>query len=238
MNYYLNVKPIHSSEDREKVLRYFIPYLNSIPVGLERENCIVKLSKITGFESDVIRGEINKESVSENKETIIPIEKSYRKIKPQNQGALENAERLMLYYMLHNREAVEFFIKSIDSFYNETYQTIANFIIEYENERQTDIEISLLLSDIESQGFDNTEELRNIATILSEDTSYPPFNYETIENCARTIKSEKDKKYEKTKLSDSLLGKTKDEQAELYNEKLKEKRKRLAQGAIERKKHG
>ncbi len=238
MNYYLNVKPINSSEDREKVLRYFIPYLNSIPVGLERENYIVKLSKITGFEPDVIRGEINKESISENEETIIPIGKSYRKIKPQKQGALENAERLMLYYMLHNREAVEFFVKSIDSFYNETYQTIANFIIEYENERQTDIEISLLLSDIESQGLDNTEELRNIATILSEDTSYPPFNYETIENCARTIRSEKDKKYEKTKLNDSLLGKSKDEQAELYNEKLKEKRKRLAQGAIERKKHG
>ncbi len=221
LNYYLNVKQLSSKEDREKVLRYFIPYLSNIPPGLEKENNIAKLSRITGYEASLIRREANSTENREDAEEYYVTPKTrYRRLKRENKGRLDFAEKQMLYYMLHNREAVEFFKTSIDSFYNETYQTIANFVIEYENKRNADIEISLLLSDIESSEFDNADELSSLATMISDENSYPPFSLENIEALARTIKAEKDKKYEKATLEKELLGKSKAEQAEIYKKAL------------------
>ncbi len=221
LNYYLNVKQLSSKEDREKVLRYFIPYLSNIPPGLEKENNIAKLSRITGYEASLIRREANStENREDAEEYCVTPKTSYRRLKRENKGRLDFAEKQMLYYMLHNREAVEFFKTSIDSFYNETYQTIANFVIEYENKRNADIEISLLLSDIESSEFDNADELSSLATMISDENSYPPFSLENIEALARTIKAEKDKKYEKATLEKELLGKSKAEQAEIYKKAL------------------
>ncbi len=224
MNYYLNVKRLSSKEDREKVLNYFIPYLSSIPAGLDRENYIVKLSRITGYEAEVIRSQVNKTPLPNKEEQIVPNVRRTR-IKTENRGALDVAEKLMLYYMLHEREAVEYFKNSIDSFYNDTYQTIANFIIEYENARDANIEISLLLSDIEQSGFDNAEELRNLATVLADETSYPPFSLEQVEACAKRIRIEKEKKYEKEHLRENLIGKTPEEKAKLMNEALQRRQK-------------
>ena len=228
MNYYLNVKKLSSKEDREKVLRYFIPYLASIPAGLDRENNIAKLSRITGYESEVIRSQISQTPEKAAKEESIVPSVSKARIKIDNRGALDAAERLMLYYMLHEREAVEYFRTYIDAFYNTTYDTIANFIVEYENKRNTNIEISLLLSDIEQKGLDNTEELTALATALSDDTSYPPFSLEQAEACAKRIRSEKDKKYEKESLKKELIGKTPEEKADIMNKALEKKRQKFA----------
>lgn len=225
MNYYLNFKPLTTAEDRAKVLKYFIPFLRSIPAGLEKENYVAKLSRITGYESELIRDQVNTKTETVNNDEPVVVTK--RNVKVDTKGGLDTAEKMALYYMLHEREAVEYFKQAIDSFYNETYQMIANFVIEYDTVRQNNIDVALLINDIEMSEVENAEELRNVATLLSDEQSYPPYSVSQMETCAKVIREEKDKKHQKQTLQKELLGKTRDEKAELYNEQLKLRRQRF-----------
>lgn len=226
LNYYTNTKPLKTLDDKKKVLFYFLDYLRDMESGIIRDNYIAKLSKATGFEMSVIREKANAKRVTQadQEETVISVDQVENEILHPEQTIRKRlliAEREMLFYMLSSVDAVKYFEKNIDSFYYATYNSIANFVMEYVDENQKTVNVSSLIGEISNRGGDNIEELISKVSEVSEDTIHPPLtegDYTLFENCAIAIKEEKDKIHDKKKTSEALPGKTLDEQKVLIAE--------------------
>lgn len=235
INYYTNVKHLSTPEEKAKVMHYFIPQLRNIPPGLERENTIVKLSKATGYEKEAIRSEINKASPGEKTEEEIDytqeVETDAWRPKDVFRKRLFKAERETLYYMLSHPEAVRFFLENIDNFSTDSYNEIANYIVDYINNRGDDeISLPLLMGDIESN---DEEEDRDslISTIneVSNDNYHPDFSLDQLKACALAISEEKAKMSDEAQLKKNLTGKTVSDQAKALEEYAKRHKSRLRQ---------
>ena len=233
LNYYLNVKQLTSPEDRLRVLRYFIPFLRTIPAGIERENYIAKLARVSGYEADVIRGQIAQvepgKSTKEENEAASQFE--FDLIQPSRTfvSRLDNAERETLFYMLNEPDAVRYFRQSIDTFYNETYQAIANFILDYEQLRQSKIDVAILMNDIASSGVSDAELYEAKLSEIASDNYHPNYSEDQIVALAKVIREEKDKINDKIITQQKALGKPGDERAKLYDEFMKKKKREFAQ---------
>jgi tRNA A-37 threonylcarbamoyl transferase component Bud32 len=141
---------------------------------------------------------------------------------------LFRAEREILYYMLQKKEAVTFFEDNIETFYNEVYEKIANYIVDYMEKYQKQADVSSLLSEIAaSGGSEESDSLSNEITTLAMESNLPPYSEEEIQQCAAVIKEEKGKIYEKRTIDRSLDGKAEEDKVRLINEYAKKVRKRF-----------
>lgn len=236
LNYYINVKKLETPEDKKKAFNYFVPYLRNVPAGIERDNYIVKLSKATGFEERAIREQIK---IAPSNLTIASDEVGYgdqmemEMLHPEKRYVkrLVLAERETLYYMLQNPDAVAFFEKTIDSFYDDVYNEIANYVVDYVDRRQKPVDISELMGEISNKGSPDADTLESKLIEISGDRIHPPYSFDELNSCAATIKSEKDRLYDKESTEMSLQGKSSDEKAKLINEYAKRRLARLKRGA-------
>jgi DNA primase len=237
VDYYTNVKKLETPEERKKVMMYFIPFLRNMSPGLDRDNYIVKLSKATGYETQAIRDQVN----SQLPDTMSVDEITYgsqidaERLHPEKRFVrrLFLAEREALYYMLQNVEAVDYFNKSIEVFYTDTYNEIANYIREYVDERKKPIEVSSLISDIASGDSPDSDELQSELTKIAEDNYHPPYSPQTMEDCAKAIAEEKGRLYDKAETEKALQGKTDEEKAAVIQAYVE---RRQAQRAAKKKK--
>jgi DNA primase len=230
INYYTNVKKLDTPEDKKKVFMYFLPFLRNVPAGIERDNYVVRLSKATGYEEKAIRQQITALNPGEmsQEETAYGEEVHFEQLHPEQRYVkrLMLAERETLYYMLENRDAVKFFVTSIDSFYNKLYNDIANFVVEYTTKRDGPVEISSLIGDIASSDIADASELESEVGEIANDNYHPPYSLTAIQGCAMAIKEEKERIYDKKEVETSIAGKSNEEKAALikaYAERRKER---------------
>ncbi len=200
LNYYENVEKLVKQEDKMKVLKYSLPFLESIKDNLNRENNIAKLSKVTGYEPSIIRDQLRKienegqsiEHVTFSKE----LKLSDSAIAQRQLKRLETAEKKTLYYMLQNTDAVEYFNKNIFNFYIEDYEKIADLIVDYVDRTNEKVNIAILYDEIDqSEENEDTKKTLNkiIAYLTDEETAYEPYSEKNISDCAKVIYQEKGK---------------------------------------------
>ncbi len=197
LNYYENVEKLSKSEDKKKVLMYSIPFLRSMKYGLDRENDIIKLSKITGYEPEIIRSQIAKADSSDNslEEITYQDQQNFELFHPEAKYVkkLAFAEKQTLYYMLQNMDAVKYFEDNIDNFYYQVYEKIASFIVEYVDKNKEKVNIPILFSDIETSDDDDKEEMNRVLTeLIAGKLPYEPYSEENMASCAKAIKEGKE----------------------------------------------
>jgi len=197
LNFYQRVKKLSTSEEKRKVMLYFTPYLRGLEPGIEKENYLVKLSQATGYQIEAIRNVVNERpSGSLSKEeidyqTTVNEELLHPEKKPLKRLFL--AEREILFYMMKNPEAVDYFIKNIDAFYYPMYEEIANYVISYVSERKSPVDLALLLGDIQNSGCEDPDAIESkVAEILNDDC-HPPYSEKVLNVCAEAIQEEKQK---------------------------------------------
>lgn len=232
IDYYANVKKLDSPEEKKKVMMYFLPFLRNVPAGIDRENYIVKLSNATGYEIKAIREQINETSPQDlsQEETIYIDEVETERLHPEKRllKRLMKAEREVLYYMLTNIGAVEYFETSIDSFYYPIYNEIANYILEYVDRRKAPVVVSSLLGDIASSAPDNVDQLEAKVSEIAGDTYHPPYEKKVLDDCSMAIREEKERLHDMRSTEQALMGKSEEEKAKIIQDYAARRRMRLS----------
>lgn len=236
LNYYQNVEKLTRQEDKLKVLQYSLPFIESTKNNLDRENNIIKLSKITGYEPAIIREQLKKIENDDDSLDEITYSNNFNlsetAIAQRELKKLETAEKKTLYYMLQNTDAVEYFTKNIFNFYIENYEKIADLIVDYVYRTNEKVNIAILYNEIDqSEENDDVKHSLNeiIANLTSEEVAYEPYSEKNIADCAVVIYQEKGKISKKQSFNDKLREtpeKNKGELMKQYANSIKERIKK------------
>lgn len=231
IGYYTNVKALSTQEDKKKALLYFLPFVRNVEPGIDRDNYLAKLSKATGYEIEAIRRQLgrNEEEGLSKDEIISGDQVDYEMTHPDQKYAkrLFVAEREALYYMLNSMEAVSYFEKNIDSFYNSVYNEIANYITDYVGSRGKAVDVSSLIGDIGSKGADDADSLEAKVGEIASDNYHPPYSDESMSDCAVQIRKEKEKLHDERTTKEKMSGKSDEEKAAIIKEYSERQRVRL-----------
>ena len=225
LNYFKNSNPLTTMEQKKALVKQFIPILLGAKDQLELDSYLRRLSAVTGFEPESIRDLLktakNSEEYSNPMEAIAtfhPERKALRR--------LELAERELLYQMLNNPEAVEFYEQRVGTFYDDVYRQVANYIVDYAK-MTDDVNAISVLSSIEMSELENKQELINeLANLSLEDTHNKNCSKELLENLLASIDEEKEKIFEKDMLEQSLKNKDPLEKARIMAEYNRRKMKK------------
>ncbi len=216
IHYYEVSSKLNKIEDRESLIKHFIPILLNCKSSLEYDDFIKRLAKVTGFPADSINEIVSRvrKSKDENVDRIISTyhpEKKYLR-------RLNLAEKEILYQMLKEPEAIIYYENNIESFYDSLYRRIADYIIDYYHQNN-EISISGLTSSIENSSLENPNELINeIISISFEKNHVSKIDQKYLDSVNKTIKEEKEKIYEKETLNEMLEDKSDKDQARIIRD--------------------
>ena len=226
LNYYQNISPLETIEDKKKVVYHFMPMISSMKDKIIQDDYIYKLAEATGFNSQTIRnslkefkkkgntGEIALTNVNAEVNTALDLKNLDRDIR-----RLTLAERTVLDLMFVSDEAIRFYEKDIKYFVNETYRAIANFILEQYRSSGV-VDPSSLLSEVDTLELKNKDDIISEISAISFRKDKAVYSKQTLEDCKVVINEERVKIYEKKKLRQECLGKSPEEQARLLTEYL------------------
>ena len=225
LNYYENVAPLGSVEERKKVISHFGPMLVNAKTKIELDNYIYRLATVTNFEAQAIRDYVedlrSKKTVKEetpvqftgySRQSLAKINKDMRK--------LTNAESLALKLMLSSKEAVEYYEKNIKYFYNEVYLQIANYLSDYVA-TYGDINVPGLITQIEMSDNPKKEDMVNELTNFSLEKEQAEYNENIMNDCNNVIQDERRRIYERKQLLEASVGKSNEEKARMLDDYLK-----------------
>ncbi|MFA5481246.1 MAG: DNA primase [Bacilli bacterium] len=228
LNYYQNTNPLGSQDERLRVINHFLPMLTQLNPGIELDDRIFKLAKVTRFEPKSIGKFVDdarkQQTKSEVEQTILP-ELEFKPYKAELRR-LQNAERQLLYNMFQDKNAVDFYEKNVQFFYIEVYRHIALHIIDYLS-KHDGVDVSLLINEIASKDLANKDEIINEITSLNVKNLYPKATEGTLKEFHEVIKEETQKIYEDEHLQKSLIGKTPREQARIIADYNRRKMKKI-----------
>ena len=225
LNYYKNTNPLQTPEQKTQLINEFIPILLGIKTSLELDTYVSKLSSITGFTPEAINNVLKnvrkQPSGADYKNAILELHPE-RKILRR----LFTAERELLYQMLQNPSAVAFYEAKVGGFYDETYRSIANYLIEYAKVHENFVPRDLLAS-LEASNLEDKDELINKISELYLERNHPNVcNATLLDNLHAVIEQEKDKIFEKDTLDQSLEGKDEIVKARILSEHNRRKMKK------------
>ncbi len=226
LEYYGKTRPLKTSEQRRDLVKLMIPLLAGTTSVLEREEYIKKLSSLTSFTTTTIESLVT--SYREKKGTM-DVETLYATFRPEAKHLrrFQRAERQLLYFMLNDPKAIDFYKSKIEYFYDEIYRTIANFIIE-RTSSENSATITGLLADINALEPENKEALVKEVTALALEKDYPQCSDTLLEEIHDVITSEREIYYYKKRLEKALEGQDEQEKARLiteYNKAMKRHKK-------------
>lgn len=232
LKYYKNSNPLKTIEQKKALVEQFLPILATIRSQLELDSYLRRLSEVTTFEMESIRSLLKKyRSINENNTSKNVFSKKVMQDYHPERKLLQRlllAEEQMLYQMLNNKKAVQFYENYIKGFYDETYRHIANYICNYVNENQSeDLEPRIIVSEIADSEDEDKEELINALTDLCIKNKYPISGEELWEDLHKTIMQEKERIFNEDTLKASLSGKDELEKARIMTEYNRRREKKL-----------
>ena len=226
LNFYGKTNPLQTIEQKKGLVKEFIPILLATKSSLELDSYIIKLARATGFEVDSIRNLLGRVRVAEKNSG--NTDKVIREYHPERKvlRKLENAEREMLYQMLHKKEAIEFYEEKTDGFYTPMYRHIADFLLNYAQEHEKLVPDEMI-SSLEESNYDGKDELVSDLTELMMENTHPNhLDDKFLNDLLNTMNDERNKIFNDDMLKSSLEGKDPLEQARILAEFNKRKMKK------------
>lgn len=219
LNYYLRSNPLKTAEEKKTLIKEFLPILIRIDSQIELDTYLRKLEKITGFDVESIRNVVKRARGSTADDSLTSPNKVIQTIRIEDKALqkLETAERELLYQMTQNKAAVAFYEQNVAGFYNDSYRTIANFIIDY-SESHDEMNENGLISLLEESDIENKDSLIKELTNLYLEIHPENCSNELLTNLFETISSERNRISDKDILEQSLEGKSELEKARIISE--------------------
>lgn len=232
INYFTQTNPLKTSQEKKALIVEFIPILLNVRSSLEFDSYIAKLSKITGYEQESIKkAVISSKNASNNVNKQQTYAKEVEKFSPERKllRRLNLAEKEMLYQMSNNILAVNFYEENVSGFVNETYRSIASFIVEYASNHEN-VDVGGVIQLIESSDVEGKDDLLKELGQLQFETNHPPkCDDDLLQGLLKSIIEEKEKIFVNDNLNQSLMGKDALEQARIladYNRRKANKLKK------------
>ena len=218
LNYYTRSNPLKTINEKKALIKEFIPILARINSQLELDSYLLRLQKVTDFESESIRKLVaNYRQQSTQSGTITQVMRDFHPERKALQRLI-TAERELLYQMTLNSSAIDFYEQKIGGFYDDIYRTIATYIVGYK-EQHNDIDVNGVISNIEIDEFENKNEvLDDLITLIDEDYHPKECDENLLNDLLDTMNEEKARITEEDALNDSLKGKDELEQARIIAE--------------------
>lgn len=223
LNYYKNISPLGSIDDRKKVINHFLPTINALNSQLEKDDYIYKLADATGFSSQAIKNSLNdyarrnKESseptynVNVEKHTTVDVNKVSKEYR-----RLSLAEFSVLKQMFLSEEAVKFYEENIKYFNDESYRQIANYLIEAVNAGQP-IAVDSIMGDIQAAEDPNADTLIKIVSTIAF-TNKETYSPVLLNDYYKVILTERTRIHDRYMLDKALEGKSPQEQARIIGD--------------------
>jgi len=230
LNYYQNISPLNTIEDKKKVIHHFMPMISSLKDKLVQDDYVYKLSEATGFTVGAINNSLKDfklksssntpslTNVNAEINTSLDLKKLSRDIR-----RLTLAERTVLDMMFISDEAIEFYEENIKYFYNEVYRTIANFILEQHKDSGS-VDLSQIINEINALDIKNKEDVVSEISAISFRKDKTKFSKQTLKDCNTVINEERTKIYEKNTMRQACEGKSPEEQAKIIAEYISKKK--------------
>lgn len=228
--FYSKKEPVEGEEGRKRVLNSFLPDLAAMKSGVEKEDTIEKLAKATGYEPNTVRLAVDayrKKKAKASQGEVGGSETPRMSRLPEAKTRLQKAERQALYYMMKEREAIKIFLLSIDTFYDRVLNDIANYVVQYDESRESPVELDLLLGDIDSGPSEDKLLLEDEASLIYNERGIPPYTSERMMECATAISEERSELSKRRKVRKEMEGKSPEEKAEVITRLAQERARKL-----------
>ena len=225
LNYYKNISPLETVEDRKKVIIHFLPTINALDSQLEKDDYIYKLSEATGFSAQAISNSLkeyankrkgndeptfNVNAVVDAQLNVSKVSKEYRR--------LSLAEFSVLKQMFLSKEAIKFYQENIKYFADENYRKIANYLIEAADSDKP-ISSDSIITDIQTSDDPNAEALINIISTI-EFSKNEKCSDIVLNDYYKVILTERSKIHDRRTLDLAMEGKSPQEQARIVGDYL------------------
>jgi len=216
LEYYGKTRPLKTSEQRQELVKVMIPLLAASTSELELEEYVKKLSGVTNFTRQTIEDMVKGYRAQKGE---IDVERLYAQFRPEAKHLrrFQKAERQLLYFMLNDVRAIDFYKTKIEYFYDEVYRAIANFIIERSSEEEVP-SLNSLLSDINELESEKKDALVKEVTALALEKDYPKCDETLLGEIHEVITLEREVYYYKQRLAKALEGKDELEKARIITE--------------------
>ncbi len=228
-NFYLAQEAATDIESKKKVAYDVInEVIINLKSRLEVSAFLDKLSEATGFNILVLNEmyeEMRKKKMANEKalkvvKTHLPMKKTLNRI--------TQAERLIVYQMLHFPEARTFFEETVKVFSNDIHRYLANYIKEFSPD--TPVTYSELLNDVEMRFSDEATVNEYTETLLgiSEEAQKAELNYDLLDDASRIIMYERELKSLERSEEKALLGASNEEEYTALKISFIDQKKQLA----------
>lgn len=227
LNYYRENNSLNTVEDRQKFVFNLVPYLLDIKSKLELDDYILNIARISNFEvktiRDIVEAAIRKNANSEDVDSW-----DWKDTELYNhQSRLVMTEKTLIYYMLTNEDAIEYYEKNDVPISDNIYRSIASFATNFYNINHN-IDINALITDIEMSGCDIAHKIiATISNIVLEKRKYPSYSEDCMKECSQIINEERKKQYDKLIYNESKKGKSDQEKLKLLLERNKKRAQQL-----------
>ncbi len=224
MEYYMRSLPLKTTEQRAHLIKLMVPLLAASQTMLELEDYAKKLGKLTSFNPNTLLAMVSEYRVNHQ---LNDVETLYKRFQPEARylSRFKLAERQLLYFMLTDARAIEFYKTKIEYFFDDIYRQIANFIVE----RSADEElpsINSLLTAIGSLESEKKEAIVKEVTAVAFEKNYPQCSEALLEEINRTITTEREAFHLNQQYQKAIEGKDEAEKARIGAEFNKIRKKR------------
>ena len=212
LQYYQQHLRLESTESKIQFINAMLPYLYDVP-DLEQSDYIKRLADITGFPTKRLELELQKKKPSQSSEQTL-----YPKLRPEKSviSKLKRAEKAMLFNMLINPEAVEFYKTNIPAFTDKLYRDIASFLIPLVHESPP--ALTDLIHAISASSHEHAMQLIDELTSVSEDPTQPKGNDISFKEWLHTMELEKKRLRQEKQIEVGRIGKSPGDQARLIQQ--------------------
>ena len=209
--YYEQSLSLESTESKVAFIKDVLPYLVHAP-ELEQMDYLKRLADKTGYPTKTLQMQLAKLKPPSSHEDV------YLKLRPEKAviTRLKRAEKAMLFNMLINPEAVNFYKTTIQSFTDQLYRHLAEFLVA--RTQDTSPELSELIATISASNHEQALTLIQILTDVSEDPSQPRGSEHSFQEWYKTMQDEKKKMRHQKQIEAGRIGKTPQEQAKLIQQ--------------------
>jgi len=211
LRYYQGQLALDSTENRVSLIKRMIPLIATTP-KLEQIDYLRRLGGLTGYPMQELQAMTKRFNASQSNEAIFKVYRPEAEVVTR----LKRAEKALLFNMLINNQAIDFYTKNLDHFIDQVYQKIAEFLVK--TSRGSPPIISDLITTIDMSELTNKDQLIREVTSVIIDKNVPKADDVYLKELLDTIQHEREKILLDHKIKTSIAGKTEQDKARIIHQ--------------------
>lgn len=225
INYYSHNLDLTNLNDKKIFLKNIIPYIRNIESKLDREFYIKKIALKTDYSISTII-DLLKSNPKQNNDINYDELKYPKKNKVLTR--LELNEKVLIHYILTNKEALEKYNSDLRYFVNDNYRNLAKLIDDYvESTKVESYDEKDIINYINSKDDESYNNIINEITDIENTSKLPPYSKESFIESLSIIKTEREKSRDIEAYNENIKGKSNEDKIELAKILLEKRRQKI-----------